>query len=355
MLELVAYDKTGAFLQILTPLSAHVDLLWNKVSFAELVFRDDDRALQALAAGSRVAAFWDAVQVMRGPVVKWDGAGPVGEVTVTVEDDFRVFRNLGWPKPDALITAQTDEFKRYEGPTETVIKDAVADLATVLGESWTVGASAGLGSTQRVEVRFDPLVDTLGPLADADLLTWAISDGVVTVTEGELFPRELTVESGVLGSYKWSLSAPTVTRAVVGGEGDGASRVLREYTDSAREATWGFKSAKFVDSKLAEGVTDLSPDAAVAFAEGSGGASVSSELVENSWFRFGKYKVGDRVHVVVGPVDTTEVIRRVTIDASPADGEVVVPFIGDVSGSDDTFLAGQVAMLARGVRAQGRR
>jgi len=355
MLEFAIYDSADDFLSLAVPNTAHVELLWNEVSFAELDFDSDDRAMGHLIPGARVRVRWNGDVILAGPVVSMSGRGPEGVTTVTVEDDFRVFRNLLWPKPDAAITAQTDEYKRYSGVTETVVKDAAGDLADVLGASWSVAASTGAGSTQRVEVRFDKFLDVFGPLLEADQLTLTFNDGEIDVVEGDTFPRVLTEDSGVLGDYEWTITAPTVTRVVVGGEGQGAARVLREYVNTGRETEWGFVSAAFVDSSLAEGVTDLTPDAVAAFTEGAGRVTVSSELIESDWFRFGTYKVGDKVQVMIGPVNVTEVIRAVVIDDSPSGGTVIVPSIGSTASTVDEVLGLKVSALARGVRAQGRR
>lgn len=356
MIEFVLYDKTNAFLQRLVPTSSHTELLWNQASFAELTFDSDDRARTNLEHGARIGVMWDGVEYARGPWVAKEADEPDGSLIVTVEDDFRLFSLLlAWAKPAAAITAQSDVMKQYTGVTETVVKAVCGDLNSRLSLGWTIPTTTGLGSAQRVEARFDPLSDILTPLVNADRLTWSLRGGTVDVVEGDLFPRVLTQDSGVLGNVKWREEAPTVTRPIIGGSGEGASRILRQYIDSARETEWGFKAESFRDSSLADGVTDLTPDSVLELAEKAGKVSVQSELIESDWFRFGAYKVGDRVHINTGPIDQEEVIRSVVIDDTPDQGTVVVPSIGDLASTVDEKLGRQVSALARGVRAQGRR
>jgi hypothetical protein len=276
-------------------------------------------------------------------------------VTLSVEDDFRLFRNIIWPNSAQAIGSQSSEYRRFTGPTETVAKAAAADLSALLGLGWTVTPSTGLGSSQRVEFRFHPLVDKIVPLLNADGLTLTLRGGVVDVKAGTLFPRVLTVDSGVIGDYSWSITAPSATRVVVGGEGEGVERTLQQFTNTAREAEWGFKSAVFKDSRMAQGVSDLSPDGAEALAEGAGVASVTADLVETSWFRFGTYKVGDRVQVQIGPVEATETITQVVIDETPENGLTVVPHLGEIEDDGDSRLAGDVARLQARIRDLGRR
>ncbi|MTE24822.1 hypothetical protein [Microbacterium sp. ZXX196] len=353
-LDFTVHDASGAFLATVVPREVHVELLWNQVSFAELTFDDDDKAMSVLGEGSRVRVLVDGVAHVDGPVVGIDGSDTeaASEVVVTVEDDFRLFRNLGWQNPAQPLSNQSSEYKRYSGPLETVMKAACTDLSTRLGLGWVVPASTGLGSSVRVEFRMHPLTDKFTDLLTADQLTWTLRGGVVDVTAGELFPRVLTRESGIVGDFTWSLNAPTATRVVVGGEGEGTDRLFQGFTDTARETSWGFISEVFQDARMAQGETDLSPDGAEALAEGAGTVSVTADLNETSWFRFGAYQVGDLVHIQVGTVDTTEVITQVVIDDTPGDGLVVTPHIGAVEDTAGSRLARQVARLNKGLRDQ---
>lgn len=355
MIELAVHDKADTFKMAAVPAESHIELLWNQVSFAEVTFDDDHPVWEHMVVGARVRVMVDEVEQLRGPVRRLSGSGPDGRITATVEDDFRKFRLLGWPKPAAAINLQTDEFKRYSGVTETVVKAACADLSTRLGLGWSIPTTTGLGTSQRVEFRFDPLVDLLLPPLTVDRLTWTIRGNVVDVTAGETFPRVLTPESGVLGDYSWEQTGPDATRVVVGGEGEGSARVLRSYTDSARETAYGEIVEVFKDSRMADGVTDFTPDSAEVFAELAPRVSVTADLQESSWFRFGLYKVGDLVDLKIGPIEATEVIRSVVIDDTPGDGTVTVPSIGELANTADALLGRQVARHARGLRAQERR
>lgn len=355
MIEFAVYDKGGSFRRRATPLRSHTELLWNRVSTAELAFDDDDRVWADLQPGARVRAYWDGEEVLRGPLRRRSGTGPTGTITATIHDDFRLFSNLGWPKPASAITAQTDEYRTYTGPTETVVKTACAELSARLGLGWVIPPSTGAGRPQRVEMRFHPLTDKLVPILEADLLTWSIRDRTVDVKLGDLFPRILTPESGVLTDYQWTETAPEATRVVVGGGGQGVERVLRQYIDSALEAEFADIVEVFKDSRMAGDVTDLKPDADQVLADGAPRASVKSTLAENSWFRFGEYRVGSRVTVNVGPVTVTDVIRSVVINDSADEGVRVTPSLGEVDDTAEKQLRRQLVRLSRALRDQGRR
>lgn len=362
MIEYVIYDSSDTYVRTAVPKEFKSSLLLNATSYHQLVFDAADEVWTALTPGARVAVLWDGVEQDRGSVHLLGGGERTAPRTCTVLNDWwRFTKNTGWPKPGSAITSQTDKYKRYTGPTETVVKAVCAAVSTRLGYGWTIPTTTGLGVTERVEFRFDNLADVLTPLVNAAGLSWTIRQGVVDVTEGKLFAQTLTDESGVLGQYTWEIEGPTVTRAIVGGEGEGASRTFRQYTDSSLETEWGYIAETFVDARLAEGETDLSPDGRAALTEGRPRVTVTSELIETDWFKFGNgsddYQLGDRVHIQPvegGPVDTTELIRQVTITGSSDGGLRVVPSIGD-SVTQEKKVARRLAKLARDLRVQERR
>ncbi|WP_137843865.1 hypothetical protein [Microbacterium sp. 2FI] len=356
MLGFALETAGGAFVSQLVPNESHVELLQNDVSFAELVFDEDDPVWGKVQDGHRLRCLYeDGSHLMGGVIESREGEWPQGAGILRVEDDFRLFRLLGWQTPDAAITAQTNEYARYTGHTETVVKAACADLSDRLGLGWSIPSSANLGTPgRRVEFRMHPLVDKLKPLVDQDLLTWSIQDGVVDVTQGDLFPRVLTFDTGLIEKYRWKISMPTVTRDVVGGSGEGTAREFAEFVDTGREATWGQPAEVFKDSRMADG-EPLDPDGAEALAAGAGQASVAIELNESSWFRYGKYVLGTRLEIDLGMVQKTDVITRITFDETPENGLVVTPHVGSLEVDVDSRLGSAIGQLARRVRDQGGR
>lgn len=352
MLEFIVDSSAGQFQKVATPKEAHVELVHNAISIADLTFDDDDVALDPLGSdGARVRVLFDGVQRMAGFVDSASGSGPAGSTVVRVVDDFEQFSLLGWPKPAAALTAQSDEYRRYSDDVETVVKLACTELSARLGLGWTVAASTGLGENVRVEFRFHPLADKLVPLLNAEKLRWTLVNGVVDVKLGALFPRTLTLDTGVIGDYTWARKRPTATRVVVGGSGDGVARTFRGYVDNDREDDFGVIREVFKDSRMADGITDLQPDADEVLAQQGPQVSFNANLTETSWFKFGTaYDVGDRVHIQVPQVELTDVISKVTIDDTPDRGLVVVPTIGAVEKSSNAQLIKMIAAMARGVR-----
>jgi len=352
VLDFALFDKHGAYDRMITPNTSHTELLGNEVSFAELVFDDDDAVWSDLTNGSRVRGMWGDDLAIHGPVVSRAGASSSRTSTLRVEDRWRAFRNLGWQNPDRPISSQISDYKRYTGSTETVVKNACRDLSDRLGLGWTIAPDKGLGVDSRVEFRMHPLVDKLVPLLNAQRLTLTLRDGVVDVHQGQTFPRVLTPDDGVLGDYEWKITYPTATRVIVGGEGEGVERLFQQFVDVDRETEWADIVEVVKDSRMAQGVTDLSGDGAEALTEGNAQVSFTADLNENAWFRFGEYAVGDQVSIDAGGIQATEVISRVVIDHTPDQGVVVTPHIGSIEDDVDSRIAQQIARLARARRDQ---
>ena len=362
-LQFLLSSKTHQYLGTIIPRRATVELGWNRTSLAEFTLDDDDRFLPALATpGARIRVLLNGVQEMSGLVESLDGTFPSGEVTVTALSEFQMLPYvLAWPKPTAAIGAQTDEYRIYTGVSETVAKLAIAEASTRLGLGWTVAATGGKGTTTRVETRFHPLLDRILEPLTLDKLQLKVerdAAGAVTVdvTQGTTFATPLTLNTGILENGTWRRQAPTVTRVVVGGTGEGVARELGQFVDTTRETDWAIKREVFRDARSSETGADLSTDAAKAFGEGAVKSSISVVLNEASWFQYRDgYVLGDLVTVQVGTVTMTDVISTVLIEDDPKSGLKVTPSIGDVRDSADKQLAADIAGLARGTRDQGRR
>jgi hypothetical protein len=187
--------------------------------------------------------------------------GVSGLYTVTVEDDFRVLREiLGWPVPAAAIGSQgTAEYKFYTTNAEAIVKAAVSEngVSRLGVPGLTVAPNLGRGAVipGGVAFRFHPLADLLFPaVEDAGLGVTVKQVGtslVLDVYEPATFPRTLSVKGRTLQQATMTRTRPTASRAVVGGSGDGKARYFRNLTNSARESLYGMRAETFVDDRQA--------------------------------------------------------------------------------------------------------
>ena len=98
------YDKNRVFkCQIGSPESLEVTVRHNLVSTLTMsVTLDHARVPELMADGARLKVSFKGEHLISGPIVadELDTDGVSGSYTVSVEDDFRVLREiLGWPVP----------------------------------------------------------------------------------------------------------------------------------------------------------------------------------------------------------------------------------------------------------------
>lgn len=348
-------------------------LLWNATSTASLTVRDTDRILPMVIAepGTRCALWMTDLRggtlkkrrLLEGRVDNITGSNsPSGTVTVPVVDDFDIFGSvLGWQVPGAPLSGQgSAEYWRLTAPTETRVKEAISANVTRLGLPWDVAPSTGLGTSAPLELRMHPLAEKVLPaLIDARLQLTFARDGdrwKTDVREGQVFPRPITPQSGVLNRWSWVQQPATATRAVVGGRGDGVEREFALVVDEELEARMGVILEIFVEARGAEPGEDLAPYGREELAKRAAKAGLTAQLRENSWFRFAEtYELGDRLPVKIGALEFEDVITRVEISHDAASGFVAVPTIGLATSDPQQQLVDYVRDLAVAVRDLERR
>lgn len=356
----LVHDNGHAFRGTVTPAEYTTRLLWNDAGICRFKIADDDPMLRKLVPGeSRVEFRFEGRTRLEGPVVERAGAGPRGSVTVTVLDDFgQLDAILGWPNPSAGLDGQTDEYARYTGSLETVVKAPIAANSARLGLPWDVAADLGRGEATSVDLRFHTLYDKLVPLLKAQKRTLTVRRVghrfSVDIRDGKTFARPLTMASGLIDSYKWGQKRATRTRAVAGGQGVGTARSFAQYVDTDLEARQGI-SEEFRDSRATEDPSYLPGQAKASVDEGRPTASVSVELVESSWFRFGTYDIGDLITVDLGFIQISDVISEVEITQTAREGLRVKPKVGLLDSTPDARVYEILRRLRSGVNDNEKR
>ncbi|GAB2698324.1 Gp37-like protein [Thalassiella azotivora] len=364
--KITVFDKTYQRLGwVGDPMAVTVTPRHNLLATATLTIPAEHREVPNLAAdGARVTIDYHGTQILSGPCQLTSGRYPArgGDVTFTVEDDFRVLRNvLGWPVPGAALTAQNVAYDVRTGPAETVLKAFAAANATArLGLPLTIATDQGRGATITASTRFHPLVDRLYPAVEqAGLGVTVRQQGtglVLDCYEPQTWPQTLTDKSGAVLGWEWSRAAPTATRVIAGDQGEGTARTFTGGIDTAREAAWGDVIEVFRDARDTDAPEVVAERIAETLAEGAPTSGLKLELTETPAFRYDPtgargVRVGDVVAVRVAPdVVISDVLREVSLSWTVNDGLAVTPVIGDRSDDPDTLLARAVAGIARGLR-----
>ncbi|MBD1541015.1 hypothetical protein G9E11_01840 [Arthrobacter sp. IA7] len=315
---------------------------------------DHVRAADLRQPGARVMIYRHGALQMTGPVRLVNGPFmDTASLTFSVEDDFRILNNWrAWPKPAAALTGQNVEYRTITGPAETVVKTVMAENAARLGYPLAIAPDQGRGSTVNCTFRFHPAYDRLFPAVDQAGI------GVTVRQEGagllldcyavREYPHRLSPDAGTVIGGTYSLAAPTATRVVVGGQGEGVARTFKGFSDVAREAEWNDIIEVFQDARDSSTGDVYADRAAETLAEGAPLAGLSLELTETDHFRYGGQglRVGDRVTAEIRGQFFTDVLREVRLSWDGG-GDVATPVVGERADDTDTLLAKRLRALQR--------
>ncbi|WP_234019137.1 siphovirus ReqiPepy6 Gp37-like family protein [Streptomyces sp. Tu6071] len=186
----------------------------------------------------------------------------------------------------------------------------------------------------------------------------------------------LSPELGNLREYIWTVSAPKVTRAIVGCDGENQERYYYQKIDTASEEEWGLQIETFVDrrdiqlkwdipngkvvksdSEMTDADFQAAKDAAVdaatsALSEGEKNGNFQIYPIDTETCLFGRdYFVGDRITVAINGVEYVDVVREVTISVDDGGNAVDVhPKIGEQGSGEPLNLYATVDELRKKLR-----
>lgn len=375
------YDKDRKFrCQIGNPSELSVTVRHNLVSTLTMtVPMGHEKLPELMADGARLVVKYRGEHLISGPVtgdeIKTDGLK--GSYTVTVEDDFRMLREiLGWQVPTSPITTQgSAEYRTYVGDAETIVKDAFTENAVnrlaVPGLTVAPNLNRGAAVPGGVKFRMHRLDDKLLPaIEDAGIgITIRQQDSTPGVAAGLLmdvytpatYPRALSVKGRTLKDATLTRTRPTASRAIVGGQGDGILRNFREVIDTGRETTYGMRAEIFRDAR------DAQDEDAPAVMDARGQETLTEEGPKNGIkltlagagiFKYGPggFHVGDMLPVkITDDITVTEVIRECTLKWVSPTYASEAPAVGDLPNQPERITAQRIAALARAKRDQEKR
>lgn len=297
-----------------------------------------------------------------------------GHLSVTV-GGFDALAVLGWvvawPAPAAAITAQPAQAV-YTGTAAQVIAALVTAEARRTGLALDVDpppAPAASDPQVPSRPRFDnALTEVLRVAKRGGIGVRVGLAPTVGATRARLrlsfyTPRDRTVRvrlaaaEGSLSSWELTESAPTATRAVVGGLGEGSGQYLRVVTtpDSVAQAVeWGGHREVFVEGPDTFDDTVLDEAGRDALAEGAATASLTMEAQEPAGTKaFQAFLPGDRVTAVPLPgVEIADVVTAVRVVHETRGVPAVTPIFGDPDPDDpDARAARLIRALRRDVAA----
>lgn len=249
-----------------------------------------------------------------------------------VDDSIILAERLAYPYPASSdVAAQLTEADVRAGNAETVIKgyvtenisaSAVTDRAIA---ALTVEADQGRGDIVSASARFESLQDLLYGLAQTGKIGFRVEqagDGLefqVYEPVDRSQTIRMDVDNGRLTKTEYVYGQPKITRAIVGGAGEGVARVFYQgsSTDSlAAETVWSRRVERFVDGRGSNDEAALIQSANEALVD-DGKTIVNTSVTpsDDQTMRYGiDWNLGDKVTVVVGLVETTAVVTEIGLN-----------------------------------------
>jgi hypothetical protein len=309
-----------------------MSLKFNDVSTWRLTIDRRNRlAADILADGAGIIVYRDGVVQLSGFWTDQDHSRDLQKNTVTVsgvDDTAWLNRRLAYPDPNDITPPYSVAQDVRTGLASTVIREFVDEnggLATAVarripGLFAGVGVDPLIGPTVTGTGKWQKLLPLCQELAAASEAQ-GVPIGFRIVQSGTdlLFdlhaPTDKTgdvvfsLERGNLAAFSYKRTAPTMTYAIVGGDGEGTARTFSDKANGPLQAQWGRIEDDLVDSRNGNSAAELSQAADQALAEGAGTTALSVTPIDLDTQRYGvEYMLGDKVTVLldtIGPQTET--------------------------------------------------
>jgi len=233
-----------------------------------------------------------------------------------------------------------------------------------------IAPDQGRGAVVTVMVRMHSLPDRMFPVIDqagigVDIRQsgqgWLLDCYTPTVRT-----RVLSQASGVVIDSQASLTLPTLTRVVVGGQGVGTAREFQLVINTALEAKYGTPEIPFIREGFVD-ARDVS-DTAGLIARGQEALAAAAEtygfnltLAENNAFKYGRTILrGDIATYSIGstwlptPILVQDVCRQVTITHNRGEPVIATPSLGDPDAQNpDKVVMSAITRLDKQAKNKG--
>jgi hypothetical protein len=313
---------------------------------------------EQMAPGNRVVVIRGGEILIAGPIEKWmyersddgDNAG-AGTLTVTFADDLAlVVARSSFPNPNLAVEAQVADNWTFVGLAEDAMRSLVDTqagpnaLAARQVPQLSLGIWSGLGpsSTYKAEL-MEPVGNVLRRIAvSAGGLGFRTRQEGTSVLFEVYQPENLANQvvfgfgAGSLKYIGYEVSAPSTTVALVGGQGEGADRLVIERVNAGGQAQWG-RMETLVSRPGSDPTADLQAAGDQQLASDAETVRIPTSTADTPFQMFGRdYRLGSQVSVETWPGSmVVDVIVTVHIQVYPTAGEVVSSTVGSQAAVSD--------------------
>lgn len=326
-------------------------LRFNNIGSWEINLRGDHPLADSLrAGGAGIIVTGPNGTIISGPTtaatLKQTQDDPTGVWQISGADDSIILNErLAYPTPStADVTAQTSETDTRTGVASTVIYSYVSanigPTAPTVRKiaNLTLAADTAIGSTVSFSARYETLGQLIHKLVQVDQLGFDIVQVGSNLRFRVFQPLNLAnsvrmdIHNNRLESADYNYTNPTVTRAIMAGQGDGSARTMLEVTTAASlaaESTWSRRIEQFIDSRGSGDTTEMTVEGtSVLNQNGITITALSVQPTDMDTMRYQlDWNLGDTVSVVVGPDTITQIVQEVGISIE-SDGVRVIATVG---------------------------
>jgi len=360
-----------------------VDLNFNEPASGSVTLPAWPEVMEQLQPGNRLVVIRDGAIWCAGPLetpqsYTWDldSNTEPGTVVCNFSDDLaRVAGYLTYPDPTKAFSAQDPDGSIVWSATstnaETIIRNLVnlncgpGAIAARRIEQLVLDSVASVGSATAVSTRYDALLDVCRTVASTDGLGFRTRQVGSQIRFGVYAPADKTATArfsaalGNLRSISYALVAPTATAELVqGGDPSSATGVYVEI-DSGADTDW-YRVEKLQDQTGVQDDADgeLTQAGTLALGDDNPQSQLSTVTVDTDDLKAGRdFGLGDKVTVALPTgLELQDVVRTITLTATPEDGELVTSVVGNQDQSTAVNTTRLVRELGRRLgRLQARR
>jgi len=269
--------------------------------------------------GGHVAVYDGKTQLIAGKLKQYVENNSAGTKDIELHFECHLSYVHGMitvPSPDRALTSQTVRpYYRETGPAETVIKDAVRrhvgqDARSENREPIVVDLSSGRGQNVTINSRFQNLLEELQDVAkNSGVVFFSYLDSETSeirfgVREPNDYTRSIRLreDNGSLGNISYSLEAPTASRVLVAGQGEGTDRMLRLVESD--QTDWEVKTLLFQDRRDTEEADELIEAGEDTLADHVEKQSITIDTETLAGLKYGHdFRVGDLITVQLNSAD----------------------------------------------------
>lgn len=337
--------------------SLDITLKFNEASTGVLTAPGYDWVRDQFTPGCRVVVIRDGQVLIAGPMELYlwersddgDNAG-AGQITVNFSDFLSlIVARETYPDGTLAPGAQVVDNWTYTGNAETALRTLVdlnagpSALAARQIPGLVLGTVASVGSSVTASAeRMEPMGDVMRRIATAGGGIGFRTQLVGSTVEFQVYqPTNLSSQvvfgfgNGALKYIAYEMKAPTANAAIVGGQGEGADRLLLERDNQASQDAWDRRET-LVSRPGNDPVADLNADGDAALADGAETVRIPMSTADTPFQKYGDYTMGSIVSVESAPgAMITDVVVTVHFQVYPTAGEVVSATVGSQAASTD--------------------